>query len=55
MTKFIERNWAKWEENLAPILDASEKAEQSKSRRQTLKMNAYDDPSEEVKHPAPMS
>lgn len=54
MTKYIENNWAKWEANLAPILDASEKAEQSKSRRKTVKMNEYD-PNEEVKQPAPMS
>ena len=38
MTKFIERNWNKWEANLVPILDAAAKQEANDGRRKTLKM-----------------
>ena len=54
MTKFIDRNWAKWEANLEPVLAAAKEEEQSKNRRMTVKMNA-DDPDEEVKHDMPFS
>jgi nicotinamide mononucleotide adenylyltransferase len=49
MTKYIERNWAKWEANLAPILAAAEKQDKS-VRRMTIKM-CEDDPAEETKQP----
>lgn len=42
MTKYIDRNWAKWENNLAPMLAAADKAEQNANRRKTLKMNDDD-------------
>ena len=46
MTKFIDRNWAKWEANLAPVLAATEEEEKAnKNRRRTIKMND-DDPDE---------
>lgn len=54
MTKFIDRNWAKWEANLEPVLAAAKEEEQSKTRRMTVKMNA-DDPDEEVKNDGPFS
>ena len=46
MTKFIDRNWAKWEANLAPVLAATQEEEASKNRRRTIKMND-EDPDEE--------
>ncbi len=49
MTKFIDRNWAKWEANLAPVLAATEEEAASKNRRRTIKMND-DDPDEESKN-----
>ena len=43
MTKFIDRNWAKWEANIAPVLIAAEEEERRlASRRRTVKMNDYD-------------
>lgn len=54
MTKFIDRNWAKWEANLEPVLVAAKEEEQSKNRRMTVKMNA-DDPDEESKNEGPFS
>ena len=50
MTKYIERNWAKWEANLAPILDAAKQVEDNKNRRKTIKM-CEEDPNEEEKQP----
>ena len=48
MTKFIERNWARWMENITPmIVSAAEEAKNS-ARRLTVKMNE-DDPDEETK------
>ena len=48
MKNFIERNWARWNENIAPMIVA--KAEEAKNamRRATVKMND-DDPDEETK------
>ncbi len=44
MTKYIDKNWAKWEANIAPVLAAAEDEEkQLATRRATLKMNP-DDP-----------
>ena len=54
MNKFIDRNWAKWEANLEPVLAAAKEEEQSKNRRMTVKMNA-DDPDEEVKNDQPFA
>lgn len=55
MTKFIERNWAKWEANLAPILDAAEKADANKdNRRKTMKM-CEEDPDEAKSMPFQVS
>ena len=49
MTRYIDRNWAKWEENLAPILLAAAEEERSKARRTAAKMNADDPDMEERK------
>ena len=49
MTKDIERNWAKWEENIAPVLAAAEEETKSNQKnRQTLKMYE-EDPDEVIK------
>ena len=33
MTKFIDRNWAKWEANLAPVLQAAQDQRESSEKR----------------------
>ena len=33
MTKFIDRNWAKWEANLEPVLQATQGQQESSARR----------------------
>ncbi len=44
MTKYIDKNWAKWEANIAPVLaEAEDEEKQMANRRATLKMNP-DDP-----------
>lgn len=48
MTKFIDRNWAKWEENIAPIIATAAEEAVSMGRRRTVKMND-EDPDEEQK------
>ena len=48
MTKYIDRNWEKWEQNIAPLLAAAADEEKSKNRRMTMKMYE-EDPDEEQK------
>lgn len=36
MTKFIDRNWAKWQANLAPVLLANQQANESRAKRSRL-------------------
>jgi len=48
MTKYIDRNWAKWEANIAPVIMAAEEEELFlKNRRKTVKM-CEEDPDESV-------
>ena len=48
ITRFLDRNWAKWEENVVPIIQTAEQIAQGLQRRRTVKMNE-DDPDEESK------
>ena len=49
MTKFIDRNWAKWMESIAPIITTEEEEKKHmQGRRRTIKMND-EDPDEETK------
>lgn len=48
MTKYIDRNWAKWMENIAPIIATAAEEAVSMGRRRTVKMND-EDPDEEQK------
>lgn len=49
VTKYIERNWAKWEENISPVLAAAEESDTLNiQRRKTMKM-CEDDPDDGVK------
>jgi len=48
ITRFLERNWSKWEENVVPIIQTVEEVALSMARRKTVKMNDYD-PDEEQK------
>ena len=36
MTKFIDRNWAKWEANLEPVLLAAQVQKQRSAEKKTL-------------------
>ena len=48
MTKFIDRNWARWMENVSPIIVSAAEEAKNAVRRLTVKMNE-DDPDEEMK------
>lgn len=48
MTKFIDRNWAKWMENITPCIATAEEEKVNMSRRKSVKMHD-DDPDEETK------
>ena len=48
MTKFIDRNWNRWMENITPIIVSAAEEAKNAVRRLTVKMNE-DDPDEETK------
>ena len=48
MTKFIDRNWARWMDNVSPIIVSAAEEAKNAVRRLTEKMNE-DDPDEEMK------
>ena len=52
MTRYIERNWQKWEANLAPILIAAEEEERRRTKRLNSELNMMtEDSFEELKLP----
>ena len=56
MTRFIDRNWAKWEANIIPILEASEAISEEDERRMIRQRKSAlnmmtDDSCEEMKLP----
>ena len=53
MTNFVDRYWAKWEQNVAPVI--TQEAEEEKkllNRRNTIKMHD-DDPDDEERKNSP--
>lgn len=48
MTKFIDRNWNKWMDNITPMIVSAADEAKNAMRRLTVKMND-EDPDEEVK------